>query len=558
MKRGALALVAAALLLAGCGGGSRHNSAPRPAPTSTVTNPQQATLDTGASLSMAVGPAPTNWNPLSASATHDPALITQGLLPSAFTEGPDLGLTLNKALLLSAKETSTSPQTVVYRINPKATWSDGVPISWEDFQYNWEAQSGKKGFTDTGGHPFTPATTTGYRDISSVSETGGDPDRVTVVFSTPYPAWKTLFSSLVPAHVAAQVGFDRGFTDPVDDLVSGGPFLVESYQPGRSLTLVRNSRWWGTPASLSSVTFYFVTRQQVAVTAMSRQEVGAVYLPPSQQLVSSLSNIGSTKVDVAGSTTWEELEFNQDNHWLADPAVRKAIMLAIDRPQLITSAAGSYASAVSTLDSRVFVHQQPAYTDNSHGAYAHGDPSAAVSALSAAGYKLSNGILTKGGQPVVLRIGASPGALHSAEESFIAKELAAIGIQVVTDTATPSPSRPSSYDLAIVDRSASPALSSLDAEIGDPATVGTANYSQADYPAVDSLLARASATTKQATADKLYNQADADLWKAYESLPLFQVPTVFAYNQRYVGIVPDPAPPGPTWNLAGWGVPAHS
>ena len=42
---------------------------------------------------------------------------------------PDLSVFLNTDLLTSATLTSTSPQTIVYKINPKAVWSDGQPIT---------------------------------------------------------------------------------------------------------------------------------------------------------------------------------------------------------------------------------------------------------------------------------------------------------------------------------------------------------------------------------------------------------------------------------------------
>ena len=51
----------------------------------------------------------------------------------------------------------------------------------------------------------------------------------------------------MPAHVSERVGFDSGFTDPVADLVSGGPYLVSELQQGYSLELVRNARYWARP-----------------------------------------------------------------------------------------------------------------------------------------------------------------------------------------------------------------------------------------------------------------------------------------------------------------------
>ena len=36
---------------------------------------------------------------------------------------------------------STKPETIVYTLNPKAVWSDGVPITAADFKYAWESSA---------------------------------------------------------------------------------------------------------------------------------------------------------------------------------------------------------------------------------------------------------------------------------------------------------------------------------------------------------------------------------------------------------------------------------
>ena len=62
----------------------------------------------------------------------------------------------------SATLTKANPQTVVYQINSKAIWSDGVPIKPQDFIYNWQSQSGNPAFKDVGGKASSPSSTAGY------------------------------------------------------------------------------------------------------------------------------------------------------------------------------------------------------------------------------------------------------------------------------------------------------------------------------------------------------------------------------------------------------------
>ena len=149
---------------------------------------------------------------------------------------------LDTSLLASATEVSTKPQTIVYQINPRAVWSDGTPLTYADFVYNWQAQSGQSRFTDAGGRPYAPADEAGYADIANVTGNPADPYTATVTFSSAYPDWRSLFSYLMPAHVARAIGFGSGFSDPVADLVSAGTTLFPS-----STRAIRSS-WSATPA----------------------------------------------------------------------------------------------------------------------------------------------------------------------------------------------------------------------------------------------------------------------------------------------------------------------
>ena len=88
--------------------------------------------------------------------------------PQVFIVTNKLQPVLNHQLMESASVTSTSPQTVVYKLNPKAVWSDGTPITADDFIYNWQAQSGNPAYTDVGGQPYDAASTAGYSQIQSM------------------------------------------------------------------------------------------------------------------------------------------------------------------------------------------------------------------------------------------------------------------------------------------------------------------------------------------------------------------------------------------------------
>jgi peptide/nickel transport system substrate-binding protein len=568
---------------------------------STTTVPHPAVggqYDRQATLAYLLARAPTNWNP-HAAANADPAVastldtILGSVLPSVFTVMPGYQVALNTTFMTSARQISDDPQTIRYQINPQATWSDGTPITYQDFVYAWHSQGGitagspasttpaspttttaptatttdpagtaQTAPTDVGGAPFTPVSTAGYRQIASVSEVGGDPYAVSVVLSTPDPDWRSLFSLLLPAHAAETVGFDTGFSDPTR-LLSGGPFEVQSAVPGVSLTLVRNPQWWGAPANLAQVQYLFEPDPGRVLPAFQQGQVGAGSVRPTPGLTAGLAKVPGLDTAVVAGPVWEHLDFNQANPLLTPPALRQAIMLAIDRSQLISATVGRADPAVKPLDSLLFVAGQPGYR-NDTGNHGTLDVAGAKAALLAGGYSYQGGrLLTPAGQPVTLGITTDAGdPLHRAVAGFVVTALARIGITVTeTDSSDlPATLRSGAFDLAVVTSLASPYLSQEATRYVPDALSGSgsANQDGVADPTIDALAAGAAAIPLGAARTRAYRRLDRALLADAVSLPLFQEPLLLAWDRTYLNVVPNAAPGGATWDIAQWGVKASS
>ena len=65
------------------------------------------------------------------------------MLPRAFFIKPNGEMTVNSDYFTNVELTGTDPQVVTYTINPKAVWSNGRPITWEDIAAQVNATSGK-------------------------------------------------------------------------------------------------------------------------------------------------------------------------------------------------------------------------------------------------------------------------------------------------------------------------------------------------------------------------------------------------------------------------------
>src|SRR3984957_1343872 len=194
------AAAAASLVVAACGGSSSPSA-----------SSSTGTVKAGGTTTFAMDEDVAGFNILQA---DDSEFVLQEIndqiWPQIFITPPNLTPTLDTNVVTSAKVTNTSPQTVVYKINPKAVWSDGTPMSAADFIYTWQADSGNPKFKDVGGAAYLAASTAGYNDIKTVTSSDGG-KTATVVFSAPYGDWRSLFAPMMPAHIAEKVGFNNGF-----------------------------------------------------------------------------------------------------------------------------------------------------------------------------------------------------------------------------------------------------------------------------------------------------------------------------------------------------------
>src|SRR5579862_3242826 len=149
----------AALVFAACSSSPKSNTTTSNAGGTTATT-APASVKTGGNLTYALDEDLAGFN-VNTSASSEFVLqeILDVVWPQVFITNQQLKEVMNTQLITSADQTSTSPQTIVYTINPKAVWSDGKPIDGADFVYNYDAQSGNPAYKDVGGKSFDDATT---------------------------------------------------------------------------------------------------------------------------------------------------------------------------------------------------------------------------------------------------------------------------------------------------------------------------------------------------------------------------------------------------------------
>jgi glutathione transport system substrate-binding protein len=353
----AAVFLAFALVIAACSGGGGGGG----------TGSSGTAIKDGGTLSYAADQEPTGFNYNTSKDNGTSVLnVTINMFPPVFRLHPDYSVQLNKELMDSAEQTSTDPQTIVYKIKQEAVWSDGTPVSADDFVYVWKNLNGSIKGNDV-------AATTGYDQIQSVKGSGNG-KTVTVVFAEPFSDWKSLFYGLLPAHYMAKVpgGWNTGLDKHPEKIPVNGPYHVSAWQQGQSLTLARNDSYYGPKAHLDSLVFRFLPESTTQPAALQNNEVDLIYPQPQLDMVAQVKAMPDVTSELNIGLSFEHLDFNFKNPHLANANVRRAIATGLNISQLVDRTVKQFTDKAQPLGNRIWLPGQKPYQDH-FGQYGKGD-----------------------------------------------------------------------------------------------------------------------------------------------------------------------------------------
>ncbi|WP_229504846.1 ABC transporter substrate-binding protein [Natrinema versiforme] len=165
----------------------------------------------------------------------------------------------------------------------------------------------------------------------------------------------------------------------VTDLLSTGPFAVDSFQPETSIRTVSHDYYGESPA-LESVRYEVVADEQTRRMKLENGELEMARILP-YEMVDSLESTDGIDVYTPEIPRIRFLTFDTDSEPFADERVRRAVSLAIDRETITESLlSGICNPAVSPFSPSITEWANPDLDRNPY------DPSRARSLLSDAGW----------------------------------------------------------------------------------------------------------------------------------------------------------------------------
>ncbi len=310
---------------------------------------------------------------------------------------------------------------ITLKLRDDIVWSDGTPITSEDFVFTYEMTMNPKN---------TVASTFPYDKLEKVEA----PDAQTVVmtFKEPFAAWQaTLWHGLLPAHILRPVFEKEGTIDTAEwnraPTVGCGPFVFQEWESGSFIRFVANEKYWLGRPKIDEIFIRIVPddASQVAALKVGDGDLGT-FIAYSDIPTLEQAGVQMVKVFSGYNEGWYFYLHPEKGHpALKDVRVRQAIALAFDRFSICKDLLLGLTKPPATYWANT-PWQDPTLEPWPY------DPERAKQLLDEAGWKDTNGdgVRDKDGVELVLTLGTTTREIRRDVQAVAQQQLAQVGIKL--------------------------------------------------------------------------------------------------------------------------------
>lgn len=348
-------LVSGALVLSACSSGDEAEDGAKPAASETAIggdNPcvRDAGIKETADGQVVYSPGPGKWDGYNTLTSRTNSVYNSVVMDQVLSNfvyfGTD-GTICEDKEFGSFEVLSQDPLEMKYTISDKAKWSDGTPITINDFLLGWASQNPEfvapgliSGTVEGAEAVFDHVSTTWPEQVPEGPQGEINGKTFTMKFKGAYPDYKIMVDPPLPAHVVATKSgltpdqlaqaiqnrdgetvrkvaefwnkkwiFNPGELPEPDVIPSSNRYQIKAWKDN-NVTLEANPNYWGTPAGTKNLVFSYVDDNQMA-QSLQNGDLDVIRPHATVDTVNTLNSIGSSVVVATyPERTYEHLDFN--------------------------------------------------------------------------------------------------------------------------------------------------------------------------------------------------------------------------------------------------------
>ncbi|MGR5336487.1 ABC transporter substrate-binding protein [Vibrio gigantis] len=239
---------------------------------------------------------------------------------------------------------TTDNKTFTFHLRKDAKWSNGDPVTAEDFVYSWQravdpaTASPYAWYMEYTKMANAKDIVAGKKDKSELGVKAVDANTLVVELETAVPYFVMMMghTTMKPVHQATVEKYGDQWTKP-ENFVGNGAFSVDKWVVNERLVLKRNDQYWNNDKTvLNKVTFLPIENQVAEMNRFLSGEIDFTNELPTEHF-KRLQKEYAEDVSVAGNLCTYYYIFNTKKAPFDDVRVRQAISYAIDR-DIVTGA----------------------------------------------------------------------------------------------------------------------------------------------------------------------------------------------------------------------------
>ena len=517
----------------------------------------------GGTATIAQWSEPGNLNPLIFPTTYDTniqELVFARLIrpTETLTFEPDMA---------QSWEVSDDARTLTFALRDGLTWHDGEALTAADVAFTFTSMADP---AYPGGRFAEISIIEGaqaYKDGTAESVSGIEViDDRTISFTTtePFAPFLPVIGGvfILPEHIYGAVDIARWQEDATNrEPLGSGPFVFEQFRPGEFVEVSAFDNYWEGRPCLDRLIVRFGD-QNTMLAALLSGELDAGPVPIDG--AAGVEQNGDLELQVVDTLSFQYIGTNLRNPILADPSVRQAMAMGVNRKAMVDGLLQGYGS---TLDS-IFPTNHWSYPDDVTPI--EYDPEAAAAILDQAGWTMDGQYRSKDGQELALRLFVPTGnQVRERTAPIIQANLRQLGIRIDIESmdfatlvthlmpqdaqGTPRAVSVDDFDLFLlgfgIERDPNEYLSYLLSSDSPP---NGFNFIGVDIPEVAELMLEGRVTLDQDARADIYQEVGRIMRDSLAWIPLYQSQDLYGVNARLSGFKPDVRGVNP--NLANWSV----